>query len=125
MELVPKANVQSSRMNSTVNSAGNESAHNQSASSVPKLLVRKDQGLVQEDNKGVPPAPLRIGNNNKAMLKVSASNPPDPKPSVQEENNLRRSTRGGNQIRNTWIFLQSSLALPFGTQSHHTKVTFT
>ena len=41
VKLVPKANVQSvhsPRMNSTVNSAGKESAHNQSASSAPKLL---------------------------------------------------------------------------------------
>ena len=93
VKLVPKANVQSSGMNSTVNSAGKESAHNQSASSVPKLVVRKDQGLVQEDSKGVPTAPLGISNNNKAIPKVSAFKPPDPKPRVQEENNLRRSTR--------------------------------
>ena len=46
VKLVPTANVQSSGMNSTVNSAGKESAHNQSASSVPKLVVRKNQGLV-------------------------------------------------------------------------------
>ena len=38
VKLVPKANVQSSGMNSTVNSAGKESAHNQSASSVPSWL---------------------------------------------------------------------------------------
>ena len=44
MKLMPKANVQSSGMNSNVNSAGKESAYNQSASSVPKLVVRKDQG---------------------------------------------------------------------------------
>ena len=74
MKLVPKANVQSSGMNSTVNSAGNESAHNQSTGSVPKLVVRKNQGLVQEDNKGVPTAPLGIGDNNKAIPKVSATN---------------------------------------------------
>ena len=91
--LRPKGNVQSSGMNSTVNSAGKESSHNQSASSVPKLVVRKDQGLVQEDSKGVPTAPLGISNNNKDILKVSATKPPDPKPSVQEENSLRRSTR--------------------------------
>ena len=93
VKLMPKVNVQSSGMNSTVNSAGKESAHNQSASSVPKLVVRKDPGLVQEDNKDVPTAPLGIGKNNKAIPKVSVSKPPDPKPSVQEENNLRRSTR--------------------------------
>ena len=88
VKLMPRANVQSSGMNSTVNSAGKESA-----SSVPKLVVRKDQGLVQEDSKGVPTAALGIGNNNKAIPKVSASKPPDPKPSIQEENNPRRSTR--------------------------------
>ena len=93
VKLVPKANVQNSGMNSTVNSAGKESAHNQGASSVSKLVVRKDQGLMQEDSKGVPTAPLGIGNNNKAIPKVSASKPLDPKPSVQEENNLGRSTR--------------------------------
>ena len=46
VKLVPKANVQSvhsSRMNSTMNSAGKESAHIQSASSTPKLVVRKNQ----------------------------------------------------------------------------------
>ena len=48
VKLMPKANVQSSGMDSTVNSAGMESAYNQSASSVPKLVVRRDQGLVQE-----------------------------------------------------------------------------
>ena len=42
--------VPSSGMNNTVNSAGKESPHNQSASSVPKLVVRKNQGLVQEDS---------------------------------------------------------------------------
>ena len=62
VKLVPKANVQgvhSSGMNSTVNGAGKESAHNQSASSTPKLVVRKNQGLVQENSKGVPTAPPR------------------------------------------------------------------
>ena len=88
VKLVPKANVQNSGMNSTVNSAGKESAHNQSASSVPKLVAKKDQGLVQEDSKGVATAPLGIGNNNKAITKVSASKPTDPKPSVLEENNI-------------------------------------
>ena len=53
VENVPKANVESvhsSRVNSTVNSAGRKSAHNQSVNSakgisnVPKLVVRKDQG---------------------------------------------------------------------------------
>ena len=93
VKLMPKANVQSSGMNSTVNSGGKESAHNQSASSVPKLVVRKDHRLVQEDSKGVPTAPLGIGDSNKAIPKVSASKLPDPKPSFQEENNLRRPTR--------------------------------
>ena len=89
VKLVPKANVQSSRMNSTMNSTGKESAHNQSVSSVPKLVVRKNQGFVQEDSKGVPTAPLGIGNNNKTIPKVSATKCPDSKPSVQEENSLR------------------------------------
>ena len=93
VKVMPKANVQCSGMNSTVNSAGKESAHNQSASSVPKLVVRKDQGLVEEESKGVATAPLGIGNNNKAIPKVSVSKSPDPKPSVQEENKSRRSTR--------------------------------
>ena len=85
VKLVPKANVQSSGMNSTVNSAGKESAHNQSASSVPKFVVRKHQGLVQEDTKGVPTAPLGISNNNKATPKVSASIYPDPRETKREE----------------------------------------
>ena len=93
VKLVPKVNVQSSGLNSTVNSAGKESAHIQSASNVPKLVVRKDQRLVQEDSNGVPTTPIGIGDNNKAIPKVSAPKPPDPKPSVQEDNNLRRSTR--------------------------------
>ena len=72
VKLVPQVNVQHSGMNSNVNSVGKESAYNQSASSVPKLVVRKDQRLVQEDSKGVSTAPLGIGNNNKAIPKVSA-----------------------------------------------------
>ena len=96
VKLVPKENVQdvhSSGMNSTVNSAGTESAHNQSASSVPKLVVRKNQGIMQEDSKGVSSAPPVIGDNDKAIPKVSASKPPDPKPNVWEDSSLRRSTR--------------------------------
>ena len=50
MKLVPKVNVQSSGLKSTVNSAGKEGAYNESASSVPKLVVRKDQRLVQENS---------------------------------------------------------------------------
>ena len=75
VKLVPKVNVQSSGLNSTVNSAEKESAYNQSASSVPKLVVRKDQRLVQEDSKGVPTAPIGIGDNNKAIPKASAPKP--------------------------------------------------
>ena len=48
-KFVPKANVQTvqiSRMHSIMDSAGKESTHNQSASSVPKLIVRKNEGLV-------------------------------------------------------------------------------
>ena len=96
VKLVPKANVKGvhcSGMNSMVNSAGKESTHNQSTSCVPKLVVRKNQGLVQEDGKGVPTAPPGIGDNNKTIHKVSASKPPDPKPNVQEDSSLRRSTR--------------------------------
>ena len=95
-KLLPKANVQgvhSSGMNSTVNSAGKESAHNQSASSTPKLVLRKNQGIVQEDSKGVPTAPPGIGDNNKTIPKVAASKPPEPKPNVQEDSSLRRSAR--------------------------------
>ena len=55
--------------------------------------MRRNQGLVQEDSKGVPTAPHGIGDNNKAIPKVSASKPPDPKPCVQEDNSLGRSTR--------------------------------
>ena len=67
---MPKVIVQgvdNSGMNSTVNSAGKESAHNQSASGGPKLIVRKNQGLVQEDSKGVPITPPGIGDNNKII----------------------------------------------------------
>ena len=95
VKLVSKANVQSVhslRVNGTVNIAGNKTAHNQSASSAkginsaPKLVVRKDR-------KGVPTTPPGIGDNNKSIPKVSASKPPDPEPSVQEDNSFRRSTR--------------------------------
>ena len=102
VQLGLKANVQSvhsSRMNSTVNSAAKESAHNQSASSAPELVVRKNQGLVQEDSKGVPTAPPGIGDNNKSIPKVSVANHPDPKPCVQEDSSLRRSKRERKQIR--------------------------
>ena len=64
-----------------------------SASSVPKLVVRKRQGIVQQDNKGVPTALPGSGDDNKTIPKVSASKPPDPKPNVQENSSLRRSTR--------------------------------
>ena len=93
MKLVLKINVQKSGMNSTVNSTGKEGAYNQSASSVPKLVVRKDQRSMQEGSKGVPTVPIGIGNNNIAIPKVSSPKPPNPKPSDQEDNNLRRSTR--------------------------------
>ena len=73
--LVPKVNVQSSGLNSTVNSAGKESAYNQSASSVPKLVVRKDQRLVQEDSKGVPTAPIGLAIIIKQSQKSQLPNP--------------------------------------------------
>ena len=101
-KLVPTVNVQSvhsSIVNSTVNSAGKVCYHNQSVSrakginTAPKLVVRTDQGLVQEDSKGEPTATPETGDNNKIIPKVSASKPPDPKHSVQEDNSLRRSTR--------------------------------
>ena len=126
MKLVPKVNVQSSWMNSTVNSARKESAHNQSASSVQTLVMRKNQGLVQEGSKGAPTAPLGISNyNNKAIPKVPTTKPPDPKPCVRKRTALGDPKERGNQIINTRIFLQSLLPLTFGTQHHHTKVTFT
>ena len=76
VKLVPKASVQGlhgSGENSTVNSAGKESTHNQSASGVPKLVVRTNQGIVQQDSKGVPTTAAGIGDNNKTIPKVSAS----------------------------------------------------
>ena len=128
VKLVPKANVQSvhsSGMNSTVNSAGKESAHNQSASSAPKLVMRKKQGLVQGDSKGVPTAPPGIGYNKKTIPKSQLPNPLTLNPVFRWITALGDEQERGNQTRNTWIFLQSSLALTFGTQSHHTKMTFT
>ena len=95
VKVVPTANVpgvHSSGMNSTVNSAGKEGAHNQSANSAP-MVVKKNQGLVQVGSKGVPTAPQGIGDNNKTIPKVSASKPPDPTPNVQKDNSLRRPTR--------------------------------
>ena len=79
VKLVPKTNVQdvySSGMNSTLNSAGKEIAHNQSENSVPKLVVRKNQGIVLKDGKCMPTAPPGIGDNNKIIPKVSTSTPP-------------------------------------------------
>ena len=96
VKLVSKANVHgvhSPGMNSTENSAGKESIHNQSASGVPKLVVRKNQGIVQEDSKGELTAPPGIGDNNKTIPQVSASKPLDPKPNVQEDSIPRSSTR--------------------------------
>ena len=78
VKLVPKANIQSSGMNSTAKSAQKESAHNQSASSVPKLVVRKNQGLVQEESKGVPTAPLGIGNIKSHPKSLSYQTTPCP-----------------------------------------------
>ena len=128
MKLVPKANVQGvhkSRMNSTMNSAGKESAHNQSASSTPKLIMRKNQGLVQEDSKCVPTVSPGISDINKTIPKVSASKPPDPTPSVQEDNSLRRSTRE-RKLSKKYLDISSIFTgVTFGTQSQHTKVTFT
>ena len=126
VKLVPKANVQgvhSSAINSAVNSPGKESAHNESCA--PKLVVRKNQGLVQEDSKGVPTAPPGIDDNNKTMPKVSASKPLTLNLVFRWITASGDQQERGNQTTNTWIFLQSSLALTFGTQSHHTKVTFT
>ena len=36
---------------------------------VAKLVVRKNEGLVQEDSKGVPTAPTWIGDNDKTIPK--------------------------------------------------------
>ena len=73
---------------------------NQSVNSWPKekcvkqLVLRKEiQEAVQRSEPKVPKTPPANGNNNKAIPKVSANNPPDPKTSVQEGNTLRRSTR--------------------------------
>ena len=41
----------------------------------------------------MPTVPSGIGDNNITIPKVSASKPPDPKPSVQEDNSPRRLTR--------------------------------
>ena len=88
-------------MNFTVNSARMESAHNQSASSAnginsaPKVVVRKNQGPMQKDNKGVPTAPRGIG-DNKTIHNVSVSMPHDHKTSSQEDISL-----GDKQERET------------------------
>ena len=112
-------------MNSTVNSTRKENTHNQSASCVPKLVVRKNQGIVQEDSKGVPTAPPGIGDNNKTIPKSQLPNSVTLNPVFRRKTALGDQQERGNQTRNIWIFLQSSLALTSGTQSHHTKVAFT
>ena len=133
IKLVPTANMQSvhsSRVNSTVNSAGKESAHNQSErsakgiNSAPKLAVRKNQGLVQGDSKGVLTTPPWIGNNNKTIPKVSASKSLTLNPVFRRITVLGDQQGRGKQTI-LLIFLPSSLALTFGTQNHNTKVTFT
>ena len=114
VKLVHKANVQGvhgSGMNSTVNSAGKESIHNQSASNVPKLVVRKKQGIVQEDRKGVPTAPPGINDNNKTIPVTQLPNPLTLNPVFRHITASGDQQDRGNQIRHTLIFLQSSLVL--------------
>ena len=61
---------------------------------VKQLVLRKEiQEAVQRSEPKVPKIPPGIGNNNKAIPKVSANKPPDPNTSVQESYTLRRSTR--------------------------------
>ena len=72
---------------------------NQSVNSWPKekcvkqLVLRKEiQEALQRSEAKVPKIPPGNGDNNKAIPKVSANKPPDPKTSVQENYTLRRST---------------------------------
>ena len=61
---------------------------------VKQLVLRKEiQEAVQRSEPKVPKIPPGNGNNNKAIPKVSANKPPDPKTSVQESYTLRRYTR--------------------------------
>ena len=61
---------------------------------VKQLVLRKEiQEAMQRSEAKVPKFPPGKGNNNKAIPKVSANKPPDPKRSVQESYTLRRSTR--------------------------------
>ena len=87
--------------------------------------MRKNQGLVQEDSKGVPTAPQELVIIIKPSQKSQLSNSLTLKPVFRRITALGDQQQRGNQTRNTWIFLQYSLVLTFETQIHHTKVTFT
>ena len=126
VEFVPRANVQcvhSSGMNSTVNSAGKESVHNQSASSAPVLWVRI-KAYCKRIAKVCPLLPQGLVMIIKLSQKSQLPHPLTLS-SVFSRITAFGDQQRGNKTRNTWIFLYSSLALTFGIQSHHTKVTFT
>ena len=75
VESVPKLSVYSTR-----NSAGSTSVLNKNVNIAPKLVLKKDQGSVRRENTSVPNAPQGKCDNNKAIPRVSAVKPPDPKP---------------------------------------------
>ena len=76
---------------------------------VKQLVLRKEiQEAVQRSEPKVPKIPPWNGNNNKAIPKVSANKPPDPKASVQKGNTLRRSTRErkpNSRYTQSWTYL--------------------
>ena len=64
----------------------------QSSSYVPKLEVRKEiKHIIQKEKLSEPKNPTENGDNNKAIPNISDPKAPCPKPSVKDNNTLRRS----------------------------------
>ena len=91
----PKAQVVNSTRSQLPSVNSNQSVNSwQKEKCVKQLVLRKKiQEAVQRSEAKVPKIPPGNSNNNKAIPKVSANKPPDPKTSVQESYTLRRSTR--------------------------------
>ena len=65
-----------------------------SSSNVPKLEVSKEiKDVIKKEKLSEQKNPTENDDNNGAISKVSAPKAPCPKPSVQEDNTLRRSNR--------------------------------
>ena len=65
-----------------------------SSSNVPKLEIREEiKNVIKKEKLSEPKIPTGNGNNNKAISKVLSPKAPCLKPSIQENNILRRSNR--------------------------------